>query len=555
VDTTSFYITTAAKTTARIGSSVHPNPNDSLSYENLIIPNRFNVYEPVVLDSVAVYVQSAPATFDIILSDISNPVIARKTVTVNRSKEKVFVPLGFTIMPGTNYDLSLDNIGQNRFLVDETLTYPITTTSGVAELVGTPFTGVSFNYFYDWHLSYALQGCYSGQFDSFVVNVSLPVDLQDSVYACDSILINATATNAISYTWSNGAVNPTVQLNSDGIYYVTISDASGCILTDSIEVEIADPIVLPAGLLCGSRMNSNYNFSNATSFLWNTGETTPTAIVNNVGTFSLTVTNIEGCVLSGSTTINQLEPLPFINLPSLINTCNDTLIDAGFFSQNHSYLWSSGATTQTLNINNSGNYFITVTSPNNCSSTDSFFVNRIPLPQAEFNSVISNRSVRFTNNSTNATNYFWEFGDSTTSSQRDPFHLYTNSGCYIVTLTVGNNCGSDQFIDTIAVDINPTFCSDNTGTELVKDEISFINLFPNPARDIINVELESKFYSDADISIITMEGKELMQSNHQIQKGKNLINIPLSDINSGFYIVRLKISSSIIFRKIVINKN
>ena len=63
--------------------------------------------------------------------------------------------------------------------------------------------------------------------------------------------------------------------------------------------------------------------------------------------------------------------------------------------------------------------------------------------------------VNFTNSSYNSDSYFWDFGDGHTSTQRDPRHIYTQSGIYNVKLTVNSsNCGTDSImkIDYIVID-------------------------------------------------------------------------------------------------------
>jgi len=53
-------------------------------------------------------------------------------------------------------------------------------------------------------------------------------------------------------------------------------------------------------------------------------------------------------------------------------------------------------------------------------------------------------TVRFTDRSLNdPTDYLWEFGDRSTSHDKNPSHIYTRSGFYLVRLTVSNSKGSD----------------------------------------------------------------------------------------------------------------
>ena len=65
--------------------------------------------------------------------------------------------------------------------------------------------------------------------------------------------------------------------------------------------------------------------------------------------------------------------------------------------------------------------------------------------------------VNFTNLSTNATSYEWDFGDGTTSTDVNPSHLYTEAGTYTVTLFAdGGDCGSDELIEVDFIVVDPS---------------------------------------------------------------------------------------------------
>lgn len=78
-------------------------------------------------------------------------------------------------------------------------------------------------------------------------------------------------------------------------------------------------------------------------------------------------------------------------------------------------------------------------------------------PTAAFTSSIAGQSVTFTNNTTGlATSYSWNFGDSQTSTQQSPSHMYAAPGTYTVCLTATSPCGSNQTCSTINICNSPT---------------------------------------------------------------------------------------------------
>ena len=64
-------------------------------------------------------------------------------------------------------------------------------------------------------------------------------------------------------------------------------------------------------------------------------------------------------------------------------------------------------------------------------------------PVANFTTMISQDLVEFSNLSIGGQNYFWSFGDDSTSMEMNPSHIYLESGIYTVQLIVENDCGSD----------------------------------------------------------------------------------------------------------------
>jgi|GEM_PF-6642224 len=82
------------------------------------------------------------------------------------------------------------------------------------------------------------------------------------------------------------------------------------------------------------------------------------------------------------------------------------------------------------------------------------YIRVIDSPQASFThqfSAHNPREVLFTDNSSNASNWYWDFGDGHQSSVTNPRHRYQRDSLYIVTLEVRNQCGSDVFYREVDV--------------------------------------------------------------------------------------------------------
>jgi len=127
-----------------------------------------------------------------------------------------------------------------------------------------------------------------------------------SVCEGDSIVLYA-GKGYTSYKWSDGSIADSLIIKRAGNYSVTVTGNGGCIGTSAtVKITIVPlPIISSISadgplFICpgGTRLlEANVvNPSGFTKFLWNTGDTTQTIIVNKVGTYNVTATNPAGCV-------------------------------------------------------------------------------------------------------------------------------------------------------------------------------------------------------------------------------------------------------------------
>ena len=551
-DTTDFRLEVAAKATTRIGDMVHPSPNQDGLYQSFIIPNSFDVHLATILDSVAVYLQNAPRTFDIELKNNQGQVIATKTVTVNTAKTKVFIPLGFVILPGNGYQLQFSNINSN-FLVNTNSTYPMTTSAGIATLTGTSLPGVVYNCFYDWHFSYALSGCTATNFDTFRVNVSIPLNLYDSLFTCDSIALDASNGAAISYMWSNGMTGPIINVNTAGTYIVTMTDGATCTTMDTTLIATPNPISFPVlnGTVCDTILTTNYTMLNAASFLWGSGATTETIVLPAPGLYTVTIVNNQGCVLSETVNITQIEQLPASN-PVLIGSgCYSDTLMAGLSGPGYTYLWNTGATTEAITVTNSGLYNVTVSSANGCMVNGTRFVSLDSLPAAAFSHIVTNNSVSFQSQSSSNTDYvLWDFGDNTSTSFLNPFHLYTNNGCYEVTLIAYNACGEDTTKTWVAINVDPLTCGITSALSQAPQSLE-LRIAPNPNQGQFRLLFEEALPVDSQLEIFDLNGRVLYQQN--IDSETTVLELSF-DFPSAMYLMKITTAKIHVIKPFVILK-
>ncbi len=174
------------------------------------------------------------------------------------------------------------------------------------------------------------------------------------------------------------------------------------------------------------------------------------------------------------------------------------------------------------------------------SDPDNWFINA-NKPVSSFDFEINELEVQFTNNSINADDFLWDFGDDTFETVINPTHVYSQFGEYVATLTASNQCFENISFDTVSLDgvgINESF-----------DKLQ-ISVFPNPATDIIIIEIANSKATKHEILITDIEGKQVYSK--QFFKNYNYnISIDSGNFGSGIYLLHYKGEENII-KKILI---
>lgn len=129
--------------------------------------------------------------------------------------------------------------------------------------------------------------------------------------------------------------------------------------------------------------------------------------------------------------------------------------------------------------------------------------------------------ITFTNTSTNAISYSWNFGDSGNSTQQNPTHSYLD-GNYTVTLVASNGCDSDTTTLTISI---------ATGIAGAEIDASLVEIYPNPSSGKFELLLHEIDFTDASLMIFNSNGALVQEE--KINNSKTQLD--LSGKNPGMY--------------------
>ncbi|MEP7171291.1 MAG: gliding motility-associated C-terminal domain-containing protein, partial [Bacteroidota bacterium] len=260
-----------------------------------------------------------------------------------------------------------------------------------------------------------------------------------------SIILNA-GSGFASYLWSTSATTQNITVNQSGSYSVQITDINGCTNSDLINITVNPLPAINLGNDTSFCAGGSITLDAGNGFpfyLWSTGVTTQMITVNQSGSFSVSVTDNNGC--SNSDQINvTVNPLPTVSLGNDTSFCSGGSITINAGNGFNFYLWNTGATTQNININQSGIFSVQVTDNNGCTNTDqiNITVNQSPVINlGNDTSFCQGTPVTFDAGSGFA-NYLWQDGSTNQS-----FNAST-AGVYYVSVTDNNSCNG---ADTVAI--------------------------------------------------------------------------------------------------------
>ncbi len=196
-------------------------------------------------------------------------------------------------------------------------------------------------------------------------------------------------TPGYSYLWNQGATSDTLSGLGVGSYSVVVTDASGCTDTASIQLSspaplqvstiVSQPISCPADT-DGEAAAVTVGGTGPYQFLWSDGQTT--AIASNLGaaTYTVTVTDANGCSLSNTVTLilpTLLQASIQVQQPISCVGDEDGILSVSVVGgvASYNYLWSNGLTGTAINNLGAGTYQVFVEDGNGCQDTASFVLN------------------------------------------------------------------------------------------------------------------------------------------------------------------------------------
>jgi gliding motility-associated-like protein len=317
--------------------------------------------------------------------------------------------------------------------------------------------------------------------DSVLVTVFQPavISLGNDTAICQGDVLTLDAGFGFSsYTWHNGTTAQTLNASFPDMYFVTGIDPNGCIVKDTIVVNVnplpviglADTLRICPGTSAILTANPGY-----TGYAWNTGAVTNSITVNSPGLDKVIVQDANGCINADSTVV-LFHPIPQLQFavlplkgcdPLYVSTQNTSILNGSVIQ---SWDWQIGPNHLTdmvpvTVLNGAGLYNVSLqaTTDNGCV-VDTLLTNYIevyPAPQAiivpealEYELYDDNMNI--SNQSIQSDFYTWSlYGDSLTNTL-DFVYPITDTGAYYFQLLAVNLYGCRDSAQ-VMITVNPSF--------------------------------------------------------------------------------------------------
>ena len=274
-----------------------------------------------------------------------------------------------------------------------------------------------------------------------------------------SLVTGGTAPYA--YAWSSGSAQASATGLSAGTYTVQVTDANGC--TASATVTLTEPPQLAVSAFVTSDYNGQDVSCNGSSdgsaaaiatggtapyaYAWSSGTTQALATGLSAGTYTVQVTDANGCTVSTSVTLT--EPTPLLAIPNTLNnvSCNGGSDGVVFAAPQggvgpYTFLWNTGFAGDTLTSLPVGVYTVQVTDANNCTASANVSVLEPSALALQITNISHVHCMGGNNGSATAAasggvapyTYSWSNGASGSTANG------LTAGTYTVTATDANGC-------------------------------------------------------------------------------------------------------------------
>ncbi len=395
--------------------------------------------------------------------------------------------------------------------------------------------------------------------DSFIVNAPDSIALTAVVMdvACNGEAngaIDLTAsggTGTLLFAWSNAETTEDITALAAGTYTVVVTDANLC--SDSATYSVSAPSALAIAMSMVTNVTCpggadgavNITADGGTApyaYAWTTGSTANEITGVGAGTYTVTLTDNNGCILDSSFVVTAPDAFD-ISASATDVSCNgesDGAIDLSVSGATspYTFAWSNAETTEDLTGLAAGSYTVTVTDDAGCEAAPETVSISEPaalgvdftvtdITDADPNGGAVDASV---SGGTEAYGYNWSNGETT-----EDIADLSDPGFYVLTITDANGC---ELIDS--ADVRST-----VGITGVVTASGNLRVYPNPVLDNVTFDWSNLQLSGSaeavELVIFDMTGKVMIKESSVVRGNSERIELNTAEWESGVYFYQLSV--------------
>ena len=288
----------------------------------------------------------------------------------------------------------------------------------------------------------------------------------------DTVTLSAPA--GLSYLWSNGDTNQTIEVWSSGAYTVQVTNSNGCTASGS-PIQLAFNPIPTMAITAGGPLSFCLNSSvlltaspGFSSYVWNNGATTQSIIVTASGSYSVTGLTSSGCSTTSSGVTVSVDPLPSVVATAQGSTtfCPGDSVQLMANPGLSNYVWNTGETGPSIWVKAAGSYSVQADNSTGCTgSSNAISVTLSPVPVTP--TIYYSNNANLLISSAPAGNQWYLNGVAIPGADSTTWYP-TQNGLYSIIVTNAAGCSSES----------AQFNYVNIGTdEWLKSQVK---LFPNP---------------------------------------------------------------------------
>jgi len=392
--------------------------------------------------------------------------------------------------------------------------------------------------------------------DEILVSVSTLLDpvvvANGPVIFCDgdSVTLDA-GSGFLNYSWSNGSNDQAITVFTPGVFEVTVVDQFGCSGSDDEIVsvlQLPNAVIQPSGpiAICSADTVTLFASNTFASYEWSPGlQATPSIEVWQAGTYTVTVVdpNNECEATSNAVVVTVNSSVPPTIVPSgatefCAGESVSLSVDPGPYS---SFLWSSGSTTPSIVVTQTGDYGVTVLDANGCLDS-TLQGNPLSIQVWDPNPQVAEQGDSLVVANGPFAQYQWYFNGAPIPGAIVDFHVPNESGNYQVIVWDENDCqGSSSNIEY-------TF----TGVADL-GSLYDIKVYPNPTNNFFTLEVDFGKRISGTISLMDMTGRQIIIPENLADVSSIRRTFDMEHLAMGVYQLRLVTNEGVAVKTVIRN--